>query len=146
MSRNDSLLRLHQRLVGKRDALREKLSINTAPNSNDVGDLGDAAHEGETLELNSQLKSLETRELRLVERAIQMIRDGQYGNCEGCENSIPIARLQALPYTVLCVDCQREEEESGSSEETEVNWDNACEYEGRFSDREITLDDLNFDT
>jgi DnaK suppressor protein len=146
MSRNDSLLRLHQRLVGKRDALRDKLSIQAAPKLNNVGDLGDAAHEGETLELNSQLKSLETRELRLVERAIQMIRDGQYGVCETCDNSIPIARLQALPYTVLCVECQRLEEETGTTDEIEVNWENACEYEGRFNDQEITLDDLNMDT
>lgn len=146
MSRNDSLLRLHQRLVGKRDALRDKLSINSPAHLNEVGDLLDAAHEGETLELNSRLKSLETRELRLVERAIQMIREGLYGVCETCQNSIPIARLQALPYSVLCVECQRLDEENGETEDTEVNWDNACEYEGRFSDREITIDDLNMDS
>ncbi len=30
---------------------------------------------------------------------------GEYGNCARCGTAIPVARLQALPYTKLCVDC-----------------------------------------
>lgn len=145
MSRKDSLLRLFQRLTARRDGLREKLSLETDVDRTDVGDLGDAAHDGATTELNSQLASIETRELRLVERAIRLLRDGRYGNCEGCQLQIPIARLQALPYTVLCVECQRIEEETGSLEAEDVNWDKACDYEVRFSDREVSIDDLRLE-
>lgn len=146
MSRKDALLRLHHRLTARRDSLRKKLTGEKNVNQKDVGDLGDVASAGATSELNSQLASIETRELRFIERAIIMIREGRYGVCERCETNIPIARLQALPFSVLCVNCQRDDEEQGHVQDEEVDWTGACEYEGRFgSDREITMDDLRFD-
>ena len=146
MSRKDALLRLHQRLTSRRETLRDKLNGDKKPAPTDVGDLCDAASEGAASELNSQLASLETRELRFCERAILMIREGRYGVCERCDTNIPIARLQALPFSVLCVTCQRDDEEIGRSGGGEVDWSGACEYEGRFeSDRELTIDDLNID-
>lgn len=150
MSRSDALLRLHERLAARRDALRDKLSLNSDGKRQkkdvEVGDLGDMAHEGATNELNSQLASIETRELYFIQRAIAMIREGRYGTCEGCEGAIPIARLKALPYTVMCVNCQREQEELGNGDGDEVDWGKACDYENRFiSEREITIDDLRFD-
>ena len=146
MSRKDALLRLHQRLTTRRDALRKKLNGNKPTVQKDVGDLGDVASEGTASELNSQLASLETRELRSIERAVLMIRKGRYGICDGCESKIPIARLQALPFTALCVDCQRNDEEIGGDRDDEIDWSGACEYEGRFgSDCEMTIDDLNID-
>ena len=58
MSRKDALLRLHQRLTSRREALRKKLNGDKKPAHRDVGDLGDVASEGATSELNSQLPSL----------------------------------------------------------------------------------------
>ncbi len=40
-----------------------------------------------------------------VDTALARIEEGGYGLCERCGESIPIARLDALPYTVLCVSC-----------------------------------------
>jgi DnaK suppressor protein len=150
MSRSDALLRLHDRLVTRCDELHKKLSLDSDGDSTDsarriVGDLGDVASVGAVNELNSQLASIETRELFFVQRAILMIREGRYGTCEDCDGPIPIARLKALPYSVMCVDCQRTQEELGTSEAEEVDWDKACDYENRFSEREITFDDLKFD-
>ena len=150
MSRTDALLRLHERLLTRCGELRKKLSLDSDCESSDssrltVGDLGDVASEGAVNELNSQLASIETRELFFIQRAILMIREGRYGTCEGCEGPIPIARLKALPYSVMCVTCQRSEEEHGATESTEVDWDNACDYENRLSEHEITFDDLKFD-
>ncbi len=149
MARKDSLLRLHQRLVAKRDALRKKLfeerQISKAA-KNSVGDVGDAAADGASNELDSQLAALESRELRQIDRAISMIREGRYGICENCEHSIPIARLKAVPFTPLCVECQRKLEEFGEgSEEFDADWETAYEYEGRMSDSEISLGDLDLD-
>ena len=44
--------------------------------------------------------------LHEVEDAIQRIRDGEYGACEICEEEIPSARLDALPYARMCVRCK----------------------------------------
>ena len=150
MSRSDALLRLHERLVARCNELRKKLSMDSDKDTSDasrrnVGDLGDAASKGAVNELNSQLASIETRELFFIQRAIVMIREGRYGTCEGCEGPIPIARLKVLPYSVMCVTCQRSQEELGTDEADEVDWDKACDYENRLSEREITLDDLKFD-
>lgn len=149
MARKDSLLRLHKNLTAKRDALRKKLAaeLNVAYSGSSGGtDLGDAACDGESSELNSQLAALESRELGQIERAIEMIRDGRYGVCEICDHSIPIARLKALPFTPLCVECQRRHEEMGSfGGDQDADWESAYELEGRMSERELTLGDIDID-
>ena len=43
--------------------------------------------------------------LRKVDHAEETIKRGTYGICENCGSAIPIARLQVLPYTTLCVSC-----------------------------------------
>ena len=150
MASKDALLRLHERLTFKRDALRKKLNneqhyLESAPCCG--GDVGDAANEGAQNELNTQLKALESRELGQVERAIELIREGRYGSCQVCSNSIPISRLKALPYTHLCVDCQRLQEEKSADEfaEAEADWSTAYEHEGRLSEKELTLGDIDID-
>lgn len=43
--------------------------------------------------------------LRKTESALERIERGEYGTCEVCDSAIPIARLEALPYTTICVNC-----------------------------------------
>ena len=43
--------------------------------------------------------------LRDVERALEKIEDGTYGICDRCGLLIPEERLEARPWSVLCVDC-----------------------------------------
>ena len=42
-----------------------------------------------------------------VDGALERVSDGTYGICESCDKSIPLARLDVLPYVTLCVDCAR---------------------------------------
>ena len=35
------------------------------------------------------------------------IDDGTYGVCERCGNPVPIERLEAMPWAILCIDCAR---------------------------------------
>lgn len=44
--------------------------------------------------------------LRQVDRAEQAIEDGTYGICRVCGNEVPEERLEALPWTTLCVQCK----------------------------------------
>ena len=41
------------------------------------------------------------------EHALARLARGEYGDCEVCGQAIPLARLDALPYVALCVDCAR---------------------------------------
>lgn len=148
MARKDALLRLHESLTLKRDSLRKKLDsdLSSLGPSGSTGDVCDAASEGAKKELDSQLAALESRELSQIESAIQMIRDGRYGMCEDCDERIPIARLKALPYTPMCIDCQRKRELLGTTgEEFDANWETVYEYEGSSRDRDLTLGDLDVD-
>ncbi|MFN0198703.1 MAG: TraR/DksA family transcriptional regulator [Planctomycetaceae bacterium] len=146
MARKDALLRLHQRLIAKRESLRKTLSDEmgiSEPAPERGGDVGDEASDGVSAELHSQLAALESRELRQIERAIELIREGNYGKCEVCGHTIPIARLTALPYSLLCVGCAQRVEERRADGLDDVDWESAYEFEGRLSDRELSIGDLD---
>jgi DnaK suppressor protein len=51
--------------------------------------------------LNQQARSIHD-----IRAALARIKDGSYGQCERCEEPIPIKRLDALPWARLCVTCQ----------------------------------------
>lgn len=149
MSRKDALLRLHKSLVAKRDELRRQLDheLESAQQGRtSSGDLFDAAMDGTQNELHSQLAAFESREIQQIERAIKLIRAGRYGSCEVCGTQIPIARLKALPYTTVCIDCrQKQETRGGIDDDGNANWETVFEYEGAQSDRDLTLRDIDLD-
>jgi len=120
MARKDAMLRLHARLVARRDALRKALSgdldgFREFAATNDVGDNVDAAVDTANDEICSQLVEIESRELGQIEHALKRIVEGAYGRCEYCNGKIAEARLNALPYTNSCIDCQRENERHGQA-------------------------------
>ena len=87
-----------------------ELTTSASKSPNATGDSADAAFEHAGEELASQLAELEAKELAQVERALLRIKQGTYGVCEACATKIPVARLNALPYSTLCIKCQREAE------------------------------------
>jgi DnaK suppressor protein len=119
MAKKDSLLRLHARLVARRDALRKALNGDLDAYreyaANVVGDSVDAAVDTANDEISSQIVEIESRELGQIEHALERIVEGVYGRCEFCGEKIAEARLNALPYTNSCIDCQRVNERSGNS-------------------------------
>lgn len=68
-------------------------------------DSEDRAQEVENNEVVDSLEDLESNELVQVEGALKRIAEGQYGECAECGESIPEARLQAVPYAVNCLKC-----------------------------------------
>lgn len=119
MKRTDVIQKIRQVLVKRRDALRRsvtgQLDLPKRDDVKSVGDEIDAAVESAQDELLSQLAAAESRELQRIDVAIQRIGEGSYGVCENCEKNIPLARLQAVPYATLCINCQREMELEGLS-------------------------------
>ncbi|WP_437203221.1 TraR/DksA family transcriptional regulator [Planctomicrobium sp. SH664] len=147
MARKDALLRLHERLIAQRDDLRRKLSLPTIDSHIDIGkDSGDIANYDVERELESQLVSLESRELVRIEKAIESIHNGTYGQCERCRERIPVARLQALPHTTCCVGCQRKFEARRSRISDQPDWESAWEFQARENDRELTMRDIQLES
>lgn len=48
--------------------------------------------------------------LERVDLALAMIERGTYGLCDSCGQPIAKARLQALPYSTMCLTCKQQEE------------------------------------
>jgi DnaK suppressor protein len=48
--------------------------------------------------------------LESIEAAIERIEDGVFGACEDCAGPISKARLNAIPYTPLCIKCAQKME------------------------------------
>src|SRR5438874_8733662 len=114
MARRDALLRLHKTLLARRSALRKALAGELADlrqlSADATGDSADVAFGAGSDDIASQLTELEARELNQIERALARLKQGIYGVCEVCQNKIPVARLNALPYSTTCINCQREME------------------------------------
>lgn len=155
MARKDALLRLHARLVARRDALRKALngdleSYREFAAQDVVGDQVDAAVDTANDEISSQLVEIESRELGQIEHALQRIVEGVYGRCEFCGGKIAEARLNALPYTNTCIDCQRENERNGQNYGAAADdhrWAKIYDKPSDDSDRdsEINLSDFEMD-
>ena len=64
-------------------------------------------------------------------KRLERMRNGQYGVCEGCSCSIPMARLNALPYATLCIECQRESERSGRGSSADSDWGRVLDQQRR---------------
>lgn len=46
-----------------------------------------------------------------IDAALERIRKGDYGKCQGCGRQIQRARLKAVPHARLCIECKSAEEE-----------------------------------
>lgn len=50
-------------------------------------------------------------EIRLkIGAALKRIDQGIFGRCEDCGQDIPLQRLDAIPYTPYCVNCEKKHE------------------------------------
>ncbi len=148
MARKDAVAKMREVLIKRRDALRKALAGDLGGlrklREQSAGDVVDAALDSAHDEITSQLAEVESRELAQIEAALERMRDGTFGNCEACGGAIPLARLQALPYAVLCIQCQQEAEKYGAVAATgPSNWARVTDPQG--SGREVQLSDIERD-
>jgi RNA polymerase-binding protein DksA len=69
--------------------------------------LADTATETYERELDEGLEEDAREQLRQVDKALARIDAGEYGRCEVCGKEIPEERLEAVPWTTLCIDDAR---------------------------------------
>lgn len=94
-------------LKKKRDDLARKVNyrLGDVTVEHEPDDEGDMATRNFAKDLAVVTLERERTELAEVEAALSRIRRGGYGICEVCENPIREARLQALPWARLCIQC-----------------------------------------
>jgi DnaK suppressor protein len=119
--RKRELERFREMLEERRGELLDKSQRTAGEGRNTISEGGedyvDDAVTSYTREFLLSLSGFERRQLALVEDALSRIEDGSYGECQMCGESVPVARLKAIPWARYCVSCQEVVEREGEPEE-----------------------------
>jgi DnaK suppressor protein len=110
------LTRMRERLVNEVQHVVEAIQqdANTVSNVSSIPvHLADVASEA----LDADVHVLDTERVMLddIIAALGRLDDGTYGKCEECRAAISEARLDAVPYAPLCIDCARASEKETQS-------------------------------
>ena len=79
-------------------------------------DIADRAASSYTKEFLFHQSNNDRQLLQMVEKALSRIREGSFGECISCGKEINAKRLEAVPWTRHCIECQ-EKAEQGRLEE-----------------------------
>ncbi len=88
---------------------RDRAAGNEQPEDG-IQDLADKAATAYSKELNFSLSDSDRETLMLVDDALARMAKSQYGSCSNCGNEISEKRLEAVPWTQYCIDCQEQQE------------------------------------
>jgi RNA polymerase-binding transcription factor len=82
-------------------------------------DTYDIASDERDREINLLLGDRERRKLQQVDDALHRLESDEYGVCEECGGEIAHGRLEAMPFSRLCVTCQSEFEQAQRTVQTD---------------------------
>jgi DnaK suppressor protein len=112
------LLSLRARLRGEMDRMADAaLGQGRGETSTLPIHLADLGSDNFEQELTLSLVGSEKVALDKIELALQRIGEGSYGTCEDCGKKIPESRLEAIPYTTVCVRCAEVQEQQRAEDE-----------------------------
>ena len=108
------LASLKDALLRKRgEILAASTGTRPIPASLDVnsrqGDLADQASGNNEVHIQLKLKQTDAKILQAIEEALQRMEKGTYGICRDCGDPIAPARLQAIPWTRVCIACKQKQ-------------------------------------
>jgi len=78
-------------------------------------DVADKAETSYTKEFLLGLTDSEREQLQLIDQALDRLEKGEYGLCQVCHREIGKKRLQIIPWTPYCIDCQEKIERGASA-------------------------------
>ncbi len=101
---------IKEKLLEQRATILSALESQTSDLKNLVkpiesGDEVDIASDAVDRTLLDSLSAQDANRLKQIDNALERIRNGKYGICLGCGKEIPQARLEAIPYAFMCVNC-----------------------------------------
>ncbi len=110
--------RYRNKLLKKKEEIVNKIS-ETYNESKEVEsgiaqDVVDKAESSYTKEFLLSLSNAEREQLLLIDDALKRIDKKELGICQGCGKDINKKRLDVVPWTSYCIDCQEIEEEESS--------------------------------
>lgn len=119
--RKKEIQEFKKKLLAKKERIVNKLS-EVYNESKDIEvniaqDVVDKAESSYTKEFLLSLSDAERRQLLLIDQALKRLErtKEEFGICQLCRKEIGRKRLEALPWTPHCVDCQEKAEEESQS-------------------------------
>jgi DnaK suppressor protein len=76
-----------------------------------VDNPADSGSESFSQEFSLELLQRDEAAMVKIDEALERVRKGTFGQCEGCQQQIPRTRLNAVPHARFCVECQRKSEQ-----------------------------------
>jgi len=102
----ERLLALRARLRGEVSQMADSaLRVDRSDLSSMPLHLADMGTDTYEQDFTLSLMERDEEALELIEAALERITEGTYGTCLECSTKIAKARLNALPYAPLCIDC-----------------------------------------
>ena len=105
--------RYKKALLGKRSEITAasasasaKPVQTTEGTSSRQGDLADQATGNNEVHIQLKLKQTDAKILQAIEEALWRIEQGTYGVCRDCGEPVAAARLNAIPWTRVCITCK----------------------------------------
>jgi DnaK suppressor protein len=100
-------------LVKKRDEIQGTGGIKPLQASMDSntrqGDMADQASGNNEVHIQLKLKQTDAKILQAIEEALWRLDKGTYGICRDCGEPIAPARLNAIPWTRVCITCKEKQ-------------------------------------
>lgn len=131
---NRNIAYLRGKLLERRERLLHELrsevdaALEPSHNPSDDADLANNAIAQDT---GYEIGAVEHQAVAEIDNALRRMESGRYGICEDCGRKIPAARLRALPFAYLCVECKaREEREGELADPFAFEWDPLDELSG----------------
>jgi DnaK suppressor protein len=103
-----------KRLEARQQELRHMVTRNQkdgrAADEEATQDVADRAASSYTKEFLFSQSNNDRALLSMVESALARIREGSFGECVSCGKEINAKRLEAVPWTRHCIECQEKAE------------------------------------
>jgi DnaK suppressor protein len=120
-NRNARLKELRARLLAQRAMItsdrQSHLQVLITPENTAAEDQAPLLHD-QFVAITKHSRDRHT--LTSIESALERFDRGDFGTCEGCDEEIPLKRLEAIPWASYCVPCQERGERLPTSVQQEL--------------------------
>jgi len=104
--------KIKEQLIEQREAIADKLrGKDLSVDDSETPDPVDLAVRNYSKNVMLSVSENETRQLTMINDALDRIEDDEYGICQNCEKNVNPKRLAALPWAMYCIECQALEEQ-----------------------------------
>ena len=102
----DALIRKRGEILGTGGIKPLQASME---NNTRQGDMADQASGNNEVHIQLRLKQTDAKILQAIEEVLSRIDKGTYGICRDCGEPIAEARLNAIPWTRVCITCKEKQ-------------------------------------